>query len=968
MITGSRLSLLALRAFVIFLLIAGAFLPTNRTVHADDGQPPAPPEETVPPADPPQTNPPEDASITDNQAMDTPTSSTPTETPIPADNPAGDAGVPSVQEFVQSLPEDTGLVLKDEAGTVVPLADAAAQEILAEGDPWYCPAGVTWNSEATGCAKFIAAGQNNLQKALDYALTQSTSGTIYIEAGQSFGHILTDFSGLAEGVSLNLVGGFDLSQGLVTGTSTLNSLTMSNFTTGGNLVISNLNINKNSDTTAPAVSLQTMKNLELNQIKVTDNDPGSAIAISGMSDNVVLNDVTIIESNNGQGLVVNTSNHVHLNRVHITESGAGSGIQAVATGDLVIVDSSVVENGSGYGLQFLVNNQPKVTRTSIQSNSDSDPVLYLESNTDMDLSNLTVTANQPVYSASAGAMNSAVFILNGTGKAAFNQNTLQINKPAGTATGFYNGMAFMVTDPSEPVLVFSGTGNSLDGGLTGTGSDAVFIDSSSSGSSVIFNWNRICNWTQGYFNNKSTKLTVDGRNNYYCGEVPSSVDSPIKIRGLVNYLPYATLDDVDGDSVVNWQDTCPNVSNPGTGQTADMDKDSLPDACDPDGDGDGFDNSVDTCPLVSSSTNVDTDGDGLGDACDPTPLGDSDNDGVQNPDDICPGYDDNVDTDLDGVPNGCDLTPTGDDDGDGIDNASDNCPSLNTTDLTDSDGDGEGDACDLTPHGDSDSDAIDNLADNCPTTSNHDQLDTDHDGKGDLCDSTPNGDMDMDGIDDLADNCQSVANPHQEDTDKDHIGNACDSTPNGDRDGDLVDNLTDNCPDQFNPLQTDSNGNGIGDACESRPDTHGNTPSGSGNGSNGDIPSTGSTVGTGCTNSAILTLAGGAQIHLEQLACDVLANAKIQTQANLPGALADSMGFQTAIHFQANSSGSDLASLPGKQTARISFRVPDLQKHWQVLFWNPDTGIWEEVASALENDVITVESNHTGWYVLVWIK
>ncbi len=42
---------------------------------------------------------------------------------------------------------------------------------------------------------------------------------------------------------------------------------------------------------------------------------------------------------------------------------------------------------------------------------------------------------------------------------------------------------------------------------------------------------------------------------------------------------------------------------------------------------------------------------------DSTPLPDSDNDGVPDINDICPGHDDNIDSDNDGIPDGCDSTP-----------------------------------------------------------------------------------------------------------------------------------------------------------------------------------------------------------------------------------------------------------------------------------------------------------------------
>ncbi|RMF83100.1 MAG: hypothetical protein D6744_05355, partial [Planctomycetota bacterium] len=63
---------------------------------------------------------------------------------------------------------------------------------------------------------------------------------------------------------------------------------------------------------------------------------------------------------------------------------------------------------------------------------------------------------------------------------------------------------------------------------------------------------------------------------------------------------------------------------------------------------------------------------------------DSDGDGVCDPNDLCPGFDDNLDTDGDGVPDGCDICPGGDDnidtDGDGVPDFCDPCPLDNPDD------------------------------------------------------------------------------------------------------------------------------------------------------------------------------------------------------------------------------------------------------------------------------------------------
>ena len=55
--------------------------------------------------------------------------------------------------------------------------------------------------------------------------------------------------------------------------------------------------------------------------------------------------------------------------------------------------------------------------------------------------------------------------------------------------------------------------------------------------------------------------------------------------------------DADGDGVSDAADNCPAVANPGQ---ADLDGDTIGDACDPDIDGDGVLNAADNCPAVSN--------------------------------------------------------------------------------------------------------------------------------------------------------------------------------------------------------------------------------------------------------------------------------------------------------------------------------------------------------------------------------
>ena len=153
-----------------------------------------------------------------------------------------------------------------------------------------------------------------------------------------------------------------------------------------------------------------------------------------------------------------------------------------------------------------------------------------------------------------------------------------------------------------------------------------------------------------------------------------------------------------------------------------------------------------------------------------------------------------------------------DSDQDGVADALDNCPGEQNSDQLDVDDDGIGNICDGDLDGDgianaldddSDNDGVTDELDNCIFTSNADQLNSDEDTRGDACD-----------------NCISVSNEDQLNSDEDSQGDACDnciSVPNEDQlnsDEDSLGDACDNCAEISNPDQLDADGDGVGIKCD----------------------------------------------------------------------------------------------------------------------------------------------------------
>ena len=159
----------------------------------------------------------------------------------------------------------------------------------------------------------------------------------------------------------------------------------------------------------------------------------------------------------------------------------------------------------------------------------------------------------------------------------------------------------------------------------------------------------------------------------------STANVIFKVRRYAVDLPVFTEKGVTpGDYLETWTDLCPEEES--------LPWDSDGDGCIDDSDGDSVEDPNDVCWGFDDA--IDVDNDSIPDGCDS--FIDSDSDGVVDSIDLCPGFDDALDVDNDSIPDDCDVLL--DNDSDGIANSDDMCEGFD--DSLDADEDGIPDGCD----------------------------------------------------------------------------------------------------------------------------------------------------------------------------------------------------------------------------------------------------------------------------------
>ncbi len=318
-----------LAVLTTLVLLVSLVMPV--TAHADDPAPPpdAPATEEAPPAEQPaetdlapaaeqnaeQPTSPAEGTTTDEVAAQTEATAqegaAASESAIEQDPPAAENVAPevlpaeevTVPEVLAAAPEGTEVVVLDAAGEQLPLASTEAAEIVASGDPVWCPAGQ--KPGGSDCSP----AQSDLQAIVDWMATADfagttdsfTGGTIWIEEGDdgSPAYVLLDAN-----VSFDTMEHYPLT-----------------FQGGWNGVFDNAGV-----------------------ITSTPSTLHHGLVVINWNADITLNDLIVMESDSG-GAYIETSGNIAVNDSQFTQN-AGDGLYAGADGNVEINQSDFSKNRS----------------------------------------------------------------------------------------------------------------------------------------------------------------------------------------------------------------------------------------------------------------------------------------------------------------------------------------------------------------------------------------------------------------------------------------------------------------------------------------------------------------------------------------------------------------------------------------------------------------------------------------------
>ncbi len=292
----------------LVILIAGASIIAqllNPIPVFADGETPPPPVETIKATEPPLPTdviPTETPSASDVPTIEPVITETPAITTEPIEPPTGivepsaltpqetaqdTAKGATLLEVVQDVSNDTNIAVLDETGQPAPLATQVTAEIIENGDPMWCPSGVSPVANTGGCTGSYLTMQDLLTNSGTYINGRNSNGTIWITSG-----FIGDVNAVTiDGFTYPNWANYALTlQGGWTGTNsgTIDPNQNSIFTVPisilnwlGNITINNITIQDTAASYSPGLDLQTNGSVIVNNGTFKNNYIGTSIRAAG---------------------------------------------------------------------------------------------------------------------------------------------------------------------------------------------------------------------------------------------------------------------------------------------------------------------------------------------------------------------------------------------------------------------------------------------------------------------------------------------------------------------------------------------------------------------------------------------------------------------------------------------------------------------------------------------------------------
>jgi hypothetical protein len=458
--------------------------------------------------------------------------------------PASEESAPAetVETILESIPQDTELIVVDEAGETVPLVTEEAADAIMEGDPIWCPVGVTPNAGVGGCSpNFAVFGSvlgdpNNELLAWMAANDKKVAGVIWIAYNYASGPEptvndnvtingldLTNFSTVA----LTLQGGWNG----VNGSNALNSTTPYS-TFNASLSILNWNAPVTiSDVTvtgnffgAYSLRITTTGNITATRVNVSDNFFGGASFennVGASTGNITISDSTFNNNTNASsGLRVRSNGAITIKNV--TANGNFDGVgglgididnQSAATAKAVTLSNITVSGNQRSGLMVLSNGAITVTDITAVGNGQGvfsngaalwNDVVGYASPVTMNGTNLIFsTTGYGLHIKSNGAVKlNSVHAVNNTWYGAYIKNDTAVTPQpvtlTGTSTFKFNGFRGLeiltlgqitgnnitASSNTQQGAVFNNSGEGATGGVTLTGTN-IFNTNGNTGLRIL---------------------------------------------------------------------------------------------------------------------------------------------------------------------------------------------------------------------------------------------------------------------------------------------------------------------------------------------------------------------------------------------------------------------------------------------------------------------------------------------------